>query len=137
LHKPIVVHSRDAAEDTIAILRQNMPPDHPVHYHCFGDDGETAKTLLTSFPNLYIGLTGSITFENSRKVREVVRDIIPLERILLETDGPYLTPQGMHAHVNHPGSILFIAQTIADLKKVTIDEVLAKARENTQKCYSI
>jgi len=137
ISKPIVIHSRSAAKETLEIMRKYLPPNHPAHYHCFGDDAETAKQLITTFENVFIGLTGSITFDNSSRLRNIVRDVIPLNRILLETDGPYLTPQGFQSRVNYSASIVDIAKTIANLKGVTSDEVFIAARENTKKCFSI
>jgi len=135
LGKPLVVHSRDAGDDTHEILKGFLPPTHPVHVHCFTDGPDVAKKLVADFPNLYIGFTGVITFND--KLHTTVRDIVPLDRILLETDSPYLTPKGTNSAINHPGNIPLIAQAIANLKGISIHSVFEAARENTKKCYGI
>jgi len=135
LGKPIIVHSRDAGNDIYEILKAFMPPAHPVHVHCFTDGPDVAANLLADFPQLFLGATGVITFNN--KLHQTFRDIVPLDRILLETDAPYLTPKGAASSINHPGNIPLIAQAIANLKGVTLHEVLSAARENTKKCFGI
>eukprot|EP01112_Ceratiomyxa_fruticulosa_P011234 TRINITY_DN3037_c0_g1_i3.p1 TRINITY_DN3037_c0_g1~~TRINITY_DN3037_c0_g1_i3.p1 ORF type:complete len:322 (+),score=39.84 TRINITY_DN3037_c0_g1_i3:473-1438(+) len=155
LKKPLVVHSRDAEQDTINILKANLPATHPVHIHCFNDSEGYAITLMADFPNLFIGITGQITFAGCGRLRDMVRDIIPLDRILLETDAPYMTPSkldesgasgskhgkgkkgGGKDTINHPGFIPMIAETIASLKGITMEEVYAQVRINTNKCYGI
>eukprot|EP01087_Luapelamoeba_hula_P019683 TRINITY_DN6553_c0_g1_i1.p1 TRINITY_DN6553_c0_g1~~TRINITY_DN6553_c0_g1_i1.p1 ORF type:complete len:344 (+),score=39.96 TRINITY_DN6553_c0_g1_i1:152-1033(+) len=87
--KPIVVHSREAEEDTFTIMKKAMPKDWKVHVHCFTSSGELAQQLMDEFPNLYIGFTGVITFAGALKK---VVNTVPVERILLETDGPYMAP---------------------------------------------
>jgi len=135
LGKPIVVHSRDSGDDTYEILKGFLPPEHSVHVHCFTDGADVARKLVAEFPNLFFGFTGVITFND--KLHRIIRDVVPLDRILLETDAPYLTPRGANTPVNHPGNIPFVAQTIANLKGTTIHKVFEAARENTKKCYGI
>ena len=206
LNKPIVVHSRDAGDDTYTILKDLLPPAHPVHVHCFtgmrkemgrkgeeeregeererkgeerkgekriGEKGclantrldapEVAAKMVAEFPNLFFGFTGVITY-NDEALRGIVRDVVPMDRILLETDAPYLTPkvcfpssalpslfflfsslvydystrlQGANSKVNHPGNIPLVAQAIAMLKGLPIKEVYDVARANTKRCYGI
>eukprot|EP00026_Physarum_polycephalum_P012150 Phypoly_transcript_12427.p1 GENE.Phypoly_transcript_12427~~Phypoly_transcript_12427.p1 ORF type:complete len:158 (+),score=22.23 Phypoly_transcript_12427:627-1100(+) len=136
LNKPIVVHSRDAGEDTYAMLKNLLPPAHPVHVHCFTDAPEVAANMIADFPNLFFGFTGVITY-NDEALRGIVRDIVPMERILLETDAPYLTPKGANSKVNHPGNIPLVAQAISTLKGIPIKEVYDVARANTKRCYGI
>jgi len=136
LNKPLVVHSRDAGDDTHAILKDLLPSSHPVHVHCFTDSPEVALKMIADFSNLFFGLTGVITYKDD-SIRSIVKDIIPLDRILLETDGPYLTPKGATSKINHPGNVPYVAQAIANLKGISIDEVFVAARENTKNCYGI
>ena len=86
LNKPIVIHTRDAEEDTKKIMQKLIPMDWPIHIHCFTGSLEFSTWLIESFPNLCIGFTGCITFPTADDLRKVVRSI-PLNRLLLETDG--------------------------------------------------
>jgi len=138
LNKPIVVHSREAEEETYNLLKQHVPKDWRVHIHCCTDSPSAVKRLINEFPNVFIGFTGVITFRSAEIVRETVK-ITPLERILLETDAPYMKPSNSEADkgISHPGMIPLIANAIAKIKGVTLDEVLFSARGNTTKMYSI
>jgi TatD DNase family protein len=89
--KPLVVHSRDASADTLRLMTETLPGDWKIHLHCFtGDDDEFAQNMLRAFPNLNIGFTGAITFKSAQKTRDIVARV-PLDRILLETDGNHVT----------------------------------------------
>jgi TatD DNase family protein len=88
--KPIIIHTREAEKDTFDILKSNCPQDYKIHVHCFTDSAEFAESLLKEFPNLYFGFTGVLTYSKSTSLQSVVKDVIPLNRILLETDGPYM-----------------------------------------------
>jgi len=136
--KPIIVHSRSAEDATFKILKENMPQDWKVHVHCFNESASHAKRLLSDFPNLYIGFTGAITFNSAQAVRDVIKNVVPIERMLLETDGPYMAPaphqKGTIAHMGH---IPLIASKVADLKQLDIDVVYKTIRENTRQMYGI
>lgn len=137
--KPLVVHSRGAEDDTLAILKQNMPKEWRVHIHCFTDTPRQAKRLLGEFPNAYFGFTGLLTFPDSGRLRDAVKEI-PLDRILLETDGPYMAPrniEGKKSTVSHPGMVPHIAEQIALIKESSLESVYNAIRENMKKMYSI
>ena len=93
--KTLVIHCRDAAEELMACMREHLPVDHPTHVHCFTGDAETAERLLAGWSNLCIGFTGHITYEkaSSRATAKAVADVVPIGRLLLETDGPFMMPQ--------------------------------------------
>jgi TatD DNase family protein len=95
-----------------------------------------AEKLLVAFPNLCLGFTGIVTFKNALELQAVVQTT-PLNRMVLETDGPYLAPMPHRGEPAHPGHIPFIAQKIADLKGVELGEVYRHARENTRNLYGI
>ncbi|CAG8489461.1 9003_t:CDS:1 [Scutellospora calospora] len=145
LLKPIVIHTREAEEDTWDILTKYVPKDWKIHVHCFTDSPNFAKRLLDYFPNLYIGITGIITYGSAKNTQEVVRSIVPLNRILLETDAPYMTPGKLNRNkkssdritVSHSGMIPFIAQKIAEITKKDIDEIMRAARDNTRNMYGV
>lgn len=136
LKKPLIVHSREAEKDTLELLRTNMPLDWLVHIHSFNDSAEYLQQLLATFPRAFIGITGAITFEDARQLREIVAKFLPLDRLLLETDAPYMAPRP-NKGPSHPGHIPAIAQCIAQLKGVTVHEVMNAARKNTKTMYGI
>lgn len=148
LNKPLVVHSREADEDTLSILTANAPSDWPIHLHGFNSSVRVAQRLLEHFSKLFIGITGIITFKpraggasegaeegDASELSKVV-EVVPLERLLLETDAPYLTPEGAKG-VCLPWHIPLIAAKIAEVKGVTVQQVLAVTRANTKALYGI
>lgn len=136
LGKPLIIHTREAEEDTLAILEAEAPREWRIHVHCFTSSPAMAGRLLAHFPNLCLGLTGIVTFKNAQDLQTVAKST-PLDRLLLETDGPYLAPVPFRGQPAHPGHIPLIAAKIAELKGVTLEEVYRAARENTRKLYGI
>jgi TatD DNase family protein len=136
LGKPLIIHTREAEADTLEIMEREAPQDWRVHVHCFTSSPAMAERLLAHFPNLCLGLTGIVTFKNAQDLQAVAR-ATPLNRLLLETDGPYLAPVPHRGQPAHPGHIPLIAAKIAELKTVSLDSVYAAARENTRKIYGI
>ncbi|EAL68497.1 hypothetical protein DDB_G0278649 [Dictyostelium discoideum AX4] len=136
LGKPLVIHSREAEEDTLRLLKELVPVDYKIHIHCFTSNSDFAKQLLDHFPNLCIGFTGCITFRNSQSIRDSV-EAVPIERILLETDGPYMTPEPFRGQIAHSGHIPMVANAISQIKNIPLDQVLKQCRENTTKIYGI
>ncbi|PKY37304.1 hypothetical protein RhiirA4_438569 [Rhizophagus irregularis] len=145
LEKPLVIHTREAEEDTWDILTGFVPKEWKIHVHCFTDSPQFAKKLLNYFPNLYIGITGVVTFGSAKNTQNVIRDIVPLNRFLLETDAPYMIPAKLNRNkrsdskvtVCHSGMIPLIAERIAQLKGMELDEIMNHARENTRNMYGI
>ena len=134
---PLVVHTREAEEDTLALMSEHLPRDQRIHVHCFTSSVSMAKSLLDLFPtNLCIGFTGVITFKNASEVRDVVAEV-PLDRILLETDGPYMAPTPFRGKVAHPGHVYYVAQKVSEVKGAPLEEVLATCRANTTRVYGI
>ena len=134
LNAPLVIHTREAEEDTLRLMRTHLPRDARVHVHCFTSSVSLASSLLEQFPNLCLGFTGVCTFKNGGDVRDVVAQT-PLDRILLETDGPYMAPAPHRGAVAHPGHVPHIARKIAEVKGVSHAEVFARCRENTRRTY--
>ena len=128
LNLPIVVHSRDAMGDTIEILKNN-PPKRNSLLHCYSGSLESAKILMSMGFSFSFG--GVTTFKNAKNVQEVVKNL-PLERVLLETDCPYLSPEPFRGKRNEPKNVVYVADAIARLKNITIDEV-AKVTTNNAK----
>lgn len=134
--KPMIIHTREAEDDTFAIMTANVPADWKIHIHCFTSSLEFAQKLMKHFPNLVIGFTGVITFGNAQDVQNVVANV-PIERIILETDGPFLAPTPFRGMPATSGMISKIADKIATIKSVPVADVYRHARENTTKIYSI
>lgn len=130
---PIVVHTREADEDTRDILKNFTPSlKRKGVIHSFTSGKALAEWCLQE--GFYLGFNGIITFKNARNVQEVV-EITPLEKILLETDSPFLTPVPHRGKENAPYYLPFIAEKVAELKEVSKEEVLAIALKNSLTCF--
>ena len=124
LNKPVIIHSRDACLDTIEILKNN--PCRGV-MHCFSESGETAKIL--SDLGYYISLSGSITFKKKERAIEVIKSI-PLDKILIETDSPYLTPVPKRGERNEPSNVIYVAKFISEVLNMDINDFLEQVNKN-------
>ena len=134
LSLPIVVHSRDAAADTLQMIKDEMPFEKSGVIHCFSYEPEMAKCYTDM--GFYIGIGGVVTFKNARKLKEVAKEM-PMERMLLETDCPYLAPEPFRGKRNQSGLIRYVAQTVASLRGMETDEVLSLTAENARRFYGI
>lgn len=134
--KPLVIHTREAEEDTLALMRDLVPADWPVHVHCFTSSQELAEALLADFPNLYIGFTGIVTFKNTEDLHETARRV-PLDRMLVETDGPYLAPAPHRGKPAHPGHIPLILEKLAAVRGEAVETVAAATLGNARRLYGI
>lgn len=123
---PIIIHSRDAAEDTLNALRQ-VGPIKGV-WHCFSGDVKLAEKVLGL--GLFISFTANITYRKNEALRQVVA-ATPLERLLLETDCPFMPPEGKRGQRNEPANIPLLAKAIADIKQTDIAEVAEKTYNNS------
>ena len=133
LDLPVIIHSRDAAEDTLKIMKEHAKGMRGV-IHCFSYSKEMAEEYVKL--GFYIGVGGVVTFKNGKKLKEVV-EAIPIERILLETDSPYLAPEPHRGKRNSSLYLPHIAQMIADLKGLTYDEVVAQTERNSRELFHI
>lgn len=136
LDKPIVIHSRDADDDTLRLMREHLPRERRIHMHCFGSDAAFAQTLMSEWPNLFVGFTGAITFGNAQRNRAVVK-VVPLDRLLLETDGPFMAPVPHRGKVAHPGMIPLVANKVAEIKEESLEHVITTTRENVRRMYGV
>ena len=132
LNLPVIIHDRDAHADTLAIVKE-FPAVTGV-FHCFAGSVEMARELLKL--GWYLGFNGAITFKNARKAPEVIA-IAPLDRILLETDAPYLTPVPHRGERNDSTYIPYVSQTIAQIKGLTSAEVEHTSWENGRRLFRI
>lgn len=134
VQKPIIVHSRDAAQDTLQILKDFGGSEVGGVIHCFSYGKEIARTCMDM--GFYIGIGGVVTFKNAKKLKEVA-EYVPLDRILLETDCPYMAPEPHRGKRNSSLYIPHIAEKIAEIKGITPEEVIEKTYENAKKMYRI
>lgn len=125
LDKPLIVHTRDARADTIAILRATRPPRGVLH--CFTEDWETAKAALDL--GWFISFSGIITFKSANMLRDVVKQV-PLDRLLIETDSPYLAPVPYRGKPNEPQYLPYVAACVADLHGITVSQVIEQTGRN-------
>ncbi len=132
--KPSIVHTRDAREDTLAIIREASDPNVAGVLHCFTESMEMAKAALEL--NFYISFSGIITFKNAADLREVVAHV-PLERMLVETDSPYLAPVPYRGKKNEPKYVVEVAQCIADIKGISFEQVVEQTAENFDRLFKL
>ena len=128
---PIIVHDREAHADTLEILKKHKPSGV---LHCFSGSAEMAKEVLKI--GMYIGLGGALTFKNARKPLEVA-EMLPLEKLLLETDCPYMAPVPMRGKRNCSAYIPYVAEKIAEVKNIDPQRVLDITAENVKKLFNL
>jgi TatD DNase family protein len=131
---PLIIHSRDAANDTYCMMKEAKADNIGAIIHCFGYGVEQARQYLNM--GFYLGIGGVITFTNGKKLKEVV-DYAPLEQLVLETDCPYLSPVPHRGKRNNSLYLPYVAQEIARIKQVDYDTVLKVTKENAKRFYGI
>ncbi|QLB43685.1 TatD family hydrolase [Mannheimia pernigra] len=134
LNKPLIIHTRSAREDTMNMLEQNGAEKCGGVLHCFTEDWTMAKRALEI--GFYISISGIITFRNAEELRDVVRKI-PLDRLLIETDSPYLAPIPYRGKPNQPAYVRETCEYVATLKGVSTEELARITTENVQKLFNI
>lgn len=132
LKMPICVHSRDAAADTLSVMKEARASEIGGVIHCYSYSAEMAKEFLNM--GFYFGIGGVATFKNGRKCKETI-DVVPLERIVLETDAPYLAPEPFRGKRNDSSLIAYVAEEIAKIKGVSAEEVIRQTAENAHRVY--
>ena len=131
---PIIIHNRNATADVVRILREEDAAQTGGIMHCFGGSVETAKECIAM--NFMISLGGPVTFKNARMPKEVAREI-SLDHLLIETDAPYLAPHPYRGKRNEPVYVTFVAEEIAKLKELTVEEVAKATTANALKIFKI
>ena len=132
LSLPVIVHEREAHEDGIRIVEEF--PEVTGVFHCYSGSAEMAKWLIAR--GWYIGFTGVLTFKNARKAVETAA-AIPLDRIVLETDCPYMSPEPFRGKRNDPGKLYRMAERLAEIRGISVEEVHAATTENGKRLYRI
>lgn len=131
---PLIIHSREAAKDTLDLMREEEAAKCGGVIHCFSYTKETAREYLDM--GFYFGIGGVITFKNAKKLREAV-EYIPLDRLLLETDSPYLAPEPYRGQRNSSLNLPYVAEAIAAIKGVSAEEIEAVTEHNARKLFQI
>ena len=136
LDLPLVIHTRSASEDTLAILREEGEDGSPGSaggvFHCFTETAEVARAALDL--GFYISFSGILTFKNAADLREVAR-FVPMDRMLIETDSPYLAPVPYRGKTNNPSYVVHVAQQIADLRGSTAERVAEITSRNFEQLF--
>ena len=130
LDLPVIVHEREAHEDGMNVVRDF--PEVTGVFHCYSGSAEMARQLVDR--GWYIGFTGVLTFKNARKAIEVA-SAIPLDRIVLETDCPYMSPDPFRGRRNDPGKLYRMAEKLAEIRGLSVEEIHAITTENGKKLY--
>ena len=131
LEKPVIVHSRDAIEDTLYILKKHRPSGV---VHCFSGSAETAKEIIKL--GMYIGFTGVITFKNAKKALKAL-EVVPLDRLVLETDCPYMSPEPFRSRRSESPMIEYTATKASEIKGIPVQELLDITCRNGMELYRI
>ena len=131
---PVVIHSRDAAKDTMDIMHDEHAEDIGGVVHCFSYSKEIAKECVDM--GFYIGVGGVITFKNGRKLREVVEET-PMEKIILETDCPYLSPEPYRGKRNSSLNLPYVVKEISNIKGISEEDVIRITEENAKRMYGL
>lgn len=134
LKLPIIIHDRDAHQDTLSIVKKERAQDVGGVFHCYSGSWELAKDILKL--GFYISLAGPVTFQNAKKTHEVAREV-PLERLLIETDCPYLAPVPYRGKRNEPAYVVKTAEVIAAIKGVAPEQVAEATFKNGKNVFAI
>ncbi|MBI4190721.1 MAG: TatD family hydrolase [Betaproteobacteria bacterium] len=132
--KPLIVHSREAADDTLRIMREEGAGEAGGVMHCFTESWEVAAAAMRM--GFYISFSGIVTFKNAKLLKEVARQV-PLDSMLVETDAPYLAPVPHRGKTNQPGYVRHVAEEIARIKGTTLDQVAKVTTDNFNKLFNI
>ena len=131
---PLSIHTRDAENDTIAILKEGMEEGaFPALLHCYSSNRELAMRSLEM--GLYVSLSGILTFKRSQEIRDTIKDV-PLDRLLVETDAPYLAPMPYRGKRNEPSYVVNTAQVLAEVKGVSLEEISQITTDNFFRLFS-
>lgn len=131
-NKPLIIHTRDAREDTIKVMKEEGASEVGGVMHCFTEDWNMASQALDM--GFYLSFSGIITFNSARDLREVVKKV-PLDRLLIETDAPYLAPVPKRGKPNYPSYVRYVAECVADIRGVTFDQIEQVTKENFQRLF--
>ena len=132
--KPLIIHTRESASDTLRVMREERAADVGGVMHCFTEAWETAEAAIAM--GFLISFSGIVTFKNAKDLKEVARRV-PLEDMLVETDAPYLAPMPFRGKINQPGYVRHVAEEVARLKGVPLDVVAAQTTLNFNRLFKL
>jgi len=132
MRKPLIIHTRNAREDTLKIMRAEKADEIGGVMHCFTESLEMAKASLDL--NFYISFSGIITFKNAKELVDVA-SYVPLDRILIETDSPYLAPMPFRGKQNEPKYVRYVAEKIAEIKNTSVEAVAIATSDNFRRLF--
>ena len=132
LNLPVIVHTRNAREDTIDLIREHGSEESSGVLHCFTESWEMAKQALDM--NYYISLSGIVTFKNTHELKDIAKKI-PADRLLIETDSPYLAPVPFRGKPNEPKYVKYVGEYLAGLRGVSVEELAATTTENYYRLF--
>ncbi len=133
-HLPLIIHTRDARDATLAFMKEEKVISAVMH--CFSEDWEFAEELLDFSDGIYFSFSGIVTYKNAIKVQEAAKKI-PLSRILVETDAPFLAPQGVRGQINEPAFTRYTLEKIAELRSIPIEDIEKHIFENSLRFYQV
>ncbi|WP_110687467.1 TatD family hydrolase [Salinicola aestuarinus] len=133
LELPVVIHTRQAREETLALVREHTDPNVGGVLHCFTEDIDMAREAIRL--GLYVSLAGIVTFASAEALRDVARQV-PLDRLLIETDSPFLAPVPYRGRSNEPQYVVEVAECIAEARGITVDEVAMQTRANFYRLFA-
>ncbi len=131
-NKPLIIHTREAAQDTLRIMKEEGAAEVGGVMHCFTESMDVALAAIEM--NFYISFSGIVTFKNAATIKEVARQI-PLERILIETDSPYLAPVPFRGKLNQPAYVKHVAEELAFLRKIPLAEIGRATSDNFRRLF--
>lgn len=132
--KPIIIHTRAARSDTLSILKEENADKIGGVFHCFTEDWETARAGLDL--GFYISFSGIVTFKNATDLQEVAKKV-PIDRLLIETDAPFLAPVPHRGKMNHPALVRYVAEFIATLRGTSLEAIAQKTTENYLRLFEV
>ena len=130
--KPLIIHTRSAADDTLRLMREENASEVAGVMHCFTESWDVAEAALDM--GFYISFSGIVTFKNAKTLKDVAQKV-PLDRLLVETDSPYLAPVPHRGKTNQPGFVLHVAEEISRLRGISVDEVCTATTDNFQRLF--
>ncbi len=135
---PLVIHTRSASDDTLAILKEQGEDGSPKSaggvFHCFTETAEVARAALNL--GFFISFSGILTFKSAQDLRDVAR-FVPMDRMLIETDSPYLAPTPYRGKVNNPSYVPWVAKQIAEIKQLSVEDVALATTTNTERLFGM
>lgn len=134
LSKPLIIHTRQAADDTLLLMAEEKAKDIGGVMHCFSESWEVACRALDL--NFYISLSGIVTFKNAVALQELAKKI-PMDRLLIETDAPYLAPVPFRGKQNHPALVKHVAIALSELRQMDVDALAEQTTENFYRCFGL